>query len=62
MRANIIFFIGFFLLAASLIVIDYLDKKELSLVDNLLQALFISIIMSGMFWFTNRNKKGHQSK
>lgn len=57
MRTNIVFFIGFLLLAAVLIGIDYIDKEQLNLGDNIFQALFIIAFMRLMFWFTNRNKK-----
>lgn len=60
MRTNIVLFIGFLLIAAVLIIIDYLDKNQLNLSDNIFQALLIIVIMKVMFWFTNRNKKTNQ--
>lgn len=57
MRNNIIYLIGFMVLGAFNILMDYMSAEDLNIGENLFQALFIIVFIRLMFWLEKKSKQ-----
>ncbi|MGM0896606.1 MAG: hypothetical protein ACQEV0_01825 [Bacillota bacterium] len=57
MRKNMLYFIGFLVLAAFNSWMDNLQEGVWNLQENLFRALFITLFIRGGFWFEKRVKR-----